>query len=142
MIDTGQEVALLVRANEPSKGMLDLPGGFVDPGEGVLEGLMRELREELAWEPSLPPGLPLEEAFTLFASFPNTYPYRDVVYNTCDMFFTILVPDFKKEDLRLDAGEVGGILMVRAQDINLNDMAFDSTRRAMEAFLSYKARRS
>ena len=138
VIDTGDTVALLVRGNEPAKGKLDLPGGFVDPGEGILISLLRELREELGWEPPIPPGKPLETYFTLFASFPNTYVYRDVPYNTCDIFFFLLAPEFKQAELKLEEGEVAEIRFVRPEDINLDDLAFDSTRRAMEAFISYK----
>ena len=41
------EVLLTVRAHEPGKGELDLPGGFVEPYESAEEGLLRELKEEL-----------------------------------------------------------------------------------------------
>jgi 8-oxo-dGTP pyrophosphatase MutT (NUDIX family) len=116
---------------------MDLPGGFVDPGEGVLEGLVRELREELGWVPPIPPGRTLAEFFTLFASFPNTYPYKNIVYNTCDMFFTISVPSLDEKDLRLEAGEIAGIRFMRPDEIKEEDLAFDSTRRAMAAFREF-----
>ena len=128
-------MALLVRGAEPAKGKLDLPGGFVDPGEGALEALLRELREELGWEPPIPPGVPPEEFFTLFASFPNTYPYKNIVYNTCDLFFTVSIPDFQEEKLYLEAGEIAGIRFVRPGEIDPGELAFDSTRRAMRAFM-------
>ena len=83
VIQAGGKVLFLVRGKEPAKGRLDLPGGFVDRGEGALEGLRRELREEIGWEP--PEGAKLE----LFASFPNVYPYKGIVYQTCDFFFTV-----------------------------------------------------
>lgn len=39
-----------VRAREPEKGRLDLPGGFLEVGEHPADGLAREIREELGVE--------------------------------------------------------------------------------------------
>jgi ADP-ribose pyrophosphatase YjhB (NUDIX family) len=39
-----------VRAGEPEKGRLDLPGGFLEVGEHPVDGLVREAREELGVE--------------------------------------------------------------------------------------------
>jgi ADP-ribose pyrophosphatase YjhB (NUDIX family) len=125
----GERIMLLVRGKEPAKGKLDLPGGFVDPGEGAFEGLRRELREEIGWVP--PDAAP----FTLFASFPNIYPYRNIVYNTCDLFFTIDAPDLTEADLALEAAEIGGVQFIKPADINLDDLAFESTKRAIGAWL-------
>ena len=41
---------LTVRAREPEKGRLDLPGGFLEVGEHPVDGLVREVREELGVE--------------------------------------------------------------------------------------------
>jgi ADP-ribose pyrophosphatase YjhB (NUDIX family) len=137
VIRVGEKIALLVRGREPAKGKLDLPGGFVDPGEGLLDGLLRELREELGWEPPIPEGATPADVFTLFASFPNTYPYKNIVYNTCDVFFTISAPSLSAGDLRLEAGEIAGARFLRPDEVDPRDLAFDSTRRALEAFGRY-----
>jgi ADP-ribose pyrophosphatase YjhB (NUDIX family) len=129
VVRSGGGLLFLVRGKEPSKGKLDLPGGFVDPGEGAVEGLRREFREETGWEP--PPAA----VFTLFASFPNTYPYKGVVYNTCDLFFTLSAPELAEKDLRPAEGEIAGIRLIRPEDLNMEDLAFESTRRAVAAFL-------
>ena len=42
----GNEVLLIRRGNEPWKGMLAFPGGFVDKGEDPEVAVIRELKEE------------------------------------------------------------------------------------------------
>jgi 8-oxo-dGTP pyrophosphatase MutT (NUDIX family) len=148
VIRSRRGILFLIRGKEPAKGRLDLPGGFVDPGEGALEGLARELREEIGWTPpDFPPeGRPVpaggqagpaasRPALILFASFPNTYPYRGTIYRTCDMFFAMDAPDLTEADLRLEAGEIGGLRFLRPEEIRMEDLAFDSTRRALAAYL-------
>ena len=39
-----------VRAREPEKGRIDLPGGFLEAGEHPVDGLVREAKEELGVE--------------------------------------------------------------------------------------------
>ena len=135
LIVAEEKVLFLVRAKEPALGKLDLPGGFTDPGEGILEGLSRELREELGWEPPFKPGEPLRDHFKLLASFPNAYPYRGITYNVCDLFFVLMVQSLSEADLNLEAEEVSGCVFLRPQEINLEDLAFDSTRRAVKVYL-------
>jgi NADH pyrophosphatase NudC (nudix superfamily) len=127
IVETGDTVALLVRAKEPSLGKLDLPGGFIDPGEGVVEGLRREFREEIGWDPG--------SAFSFFASFPNIYPYKGIEYNTCDLFFILSAPGLQREDLRLDPGEIADVRFLRPAEIDPAELAFDSTRRVIRAYL-------
>ncbi|MDR0378298.1 MAG: NUDIX domain-containing protein [Spirochaetaceae bacterium] len=131
-------VLLLSRGKEPARGKLDLPGGFVDPGEGALEGLARELREEIGWTPPSGEGSG-PPAFRLFASFPNVYPYRGILYNTCDMFFSLDAPELTEEDLHPQAKEIEGLRFVEPEDILMEDIAFDSTRRALAAYLRLPA---
>jgi len=108
----------------------------VNPGEGAVEGLRRELREEIGWEPPSKEGDPAPQVFKFLASFPNIYPYRGIIYHTCDLFFTLEAPDLKEEDLRLEKGEIGGVRFLRPGDIRTEDLAFDSTRRAVRAYLA------
>lgn len=41
-----RSVLMIRRGGEPYRGLLALPGGFVDPGETVEQAALRELREE------------------------------------------------------------------------------------------------
>ena len=43
----GDTVLVTVRAREPHKGKIDVPGGFLETGEEPAEGLKREVSEEL-----------------------------------------------------------------------------------------------
>lgn len=54
-----------VRALEPEKGKVDVPGGFLEVGEHPVDGLKREVREELGVE------IEVEERPVLLA--PHTY---------------------------------------------------------------------
>jgi 8-oxo-dGTP pyrophosphatase MutT (NUDIX family) len=130
IVSNGEELVFLVRGKEPAKGKLDLVGGFVDPGEGALEGLRRECREELGWDPG--------ENITLFASFPNIYPYKDITYNTCDLFFCTTVPGLGPENFHWEEKEISGIHFIKPSKLDLDDLAFDSARRAVDAYLKQR----
>jgi ADP-ribose pyrophosphatase YjhB (NUDIX family) len=135
VISTGETVVLLVRGKDPAKGKLDVPGGFVEPGEGVLDGLLRECREEIGWEPP-------EPAFSFLASFPNSYPYKGINYTTCDIFFTISAAGLSEKDFHIDPEEIGGLRFIKPSEINFDDLAFDSTRKALRAYLEMAKKES
>jgi len=123
----GEKLVFLVRGKEPAIGKLDLPGGFVDIGEGVIDGLYRELKEEIDWTP---PTVPV-----LFASFSNVYKYKDIDYNTCDMYFSVSAEGLKPDDFHLEEAEVSAVRFLKPQDINFNDFAFPSTVKAVKTYL-------
>ncbi|GHV96346.1 DNA mismatch repair protein MutT [Spirochaetia bacterium] len=131
----GERLMFLVRGKEPARGKLDLPGGFVDLNEGALEGLYRELQEEIGWTPPVPPGAPLSQVFTLFASFPNIYPYKNITYHTCDLFFSLSAPGLSEKDLHLEEAEIAGVCFLVPDEINYDALAFESTRRAVKAYV-------
>jgi ADP-ribose pyrophosphatase YjhB (NUDIX family) len=126
------KILVLLRGKEPGLGKLDLPGGFVDPGEGLLEGLRRELREELNWTPA--------GDFRFLASFPNIYPCEGTVYKTCDAYFTVEAPEFDPGAIRLD-DENSEFRLVDPAAIEPSDMAFTSTRQALAAFLQRRMKK-
>ncbi len=46
----GNEVLLIKRGREPAKGLWSIPGGVINVGERILEGLAREVLEETGIE--------------------------------------------------------------------------------------------
>jgi ADP-ribose pyrophosphatase YjhB (NUDIX family) len=134
-----ERILFLVRGKEPSKGKLDLPGGFIDPGEGAIEGLYRELKEELNWMPKIPKGESLYNVFKLFASFPNIYFFKGINYNTCDLYFYVNAPGLEKKDLQLERAEITEALFLRSDEIDLEQLAFESTKRAIRTYLELKS---
>lgn len=50
VIFDGASVLLAKRGHEPAKGTWSLPGGAVELGEKVIDGLKREIREEIGIE--------------------------------------------------------------------------------------------
>ena len=74
------ELLFTRRAIYPHFGKLDLPGGFVDPGEPAEQALARELKEELGME---------VEHMEYFASAPNEYVYSGFSVFTLDLAFVV-----------------------------------------------------
>lgn len=85
VLQVGDEVLLAERARDPAAGRLDFPGGFVDPGEPLEDAVVRETEEEL--------GLTVDRgALRYLLSLPNRYPFGDITYRVCDVFFTARLP--------------------------------------------------
>jgi NAD+ diphosphatase len=62
----GDRVLVAIRAHDPKKGQVDTPGGFLTPGEHPLDGLRREILEEL--------GIEIDVSFEDFVQgVPHTY---------------------------------------------------------------------
>ena len=112
-----------VRKHEPMGGMLDLPGGFVDQGESAEEAARREVKEEL--------GIDIHDLRYLF-SFPNTYPYRGMVYDTLDLIFLV---QWNQPPEVTAADDLEAAIWVRRDAVEYERIGFDSLRRAVRRYL-------
>ncbi len=119
MICHADELILTTRAFEPYKGRLDLPGGFLEPHETFEEGARREIDEEL--------GIDLPKLEYLF-SFPNIYPYRDIIYHTSDVYFKVDLPN---KPLLTPGDDVSKAQWYHLDSIDLDSIAFASMRKAI-----------
>lgn len=121
------EMLLVERAQQPQKGKLDFPGGFVDYNESNEQALKRELFEELQ--------LPINELRYLF-SFPNQYLYRDVLYATLDSFFEITLQT--KPNFVLQQEEVSRYLWLDISSVDSRQLAFASGQHALAEYINNK----
>ncbi len=76
-----QKVLLANRVIEPHKGMLTVPGGFLDAGESFEEGAMRELNEELDLKDDDYGPL------TYLTSTHDAYPYQNEIIPIVNVLF-------------------------------------------------------
>lgn len=121
VIITYQNQILFTRRNRnPQKGKLDLAGGFVDANESAEETCQREIMEELNFKIDL-------SQLKYRASFPNLYQYKDIVYNTIDLFFEY--PLTEKPHFQLDKSELQEIVWISQKELHLNDLAFESQKK-------------
>jgi mutator protein MutT len=78
LFNTKGELLLTRRAFEPYKGMLDLPGGFIDPMESGEQAVVREIREEL--------GIAVH-SLQYFGTYPNEYVFSGFSVFTLDLAY-------------------------------------------------------
>lgn len=124
VIRTADELLVCERAREPHRGLLDLPGGFLDPDESAEAGLARELKEELGLE------VAIEQLHYLF-SYPNVYPYEGIVYRSCDSYFEI---QFAEKPRVSAADDVASVRWVPLDGIDFDRIAFSSLKEALERY--------
>ena len=127
IIESEGEILLAVRGKNPGLGLLDLPGGFIDHHETVEDALIRELQEELGLDIG-----PRESLYPCYiGSFPNTYPYRGITYETVDMFYHIQLD--KKPHLKAD-DDVAELVWVPNDQIPMDKIAFPSIRNVLDLY--------
>ena len=112
-------VLFAVRSADPGRGLLDLPGGFVEPGESLEQGLQREVREEL--------GIALP-AVRYLGSCANEYLFDGVLYHTSDAFFTARLTE---RPALAPADDIAHAHWLRPDQIAPADIAFRSVRESI-----------
>ena len=123
ILNEKKELLVVRRKNNPGKGMLDLPGGFMDMNETGEEGVVREVKEETGLD-----AIDIQYQF----SYPNTYLYSGLLVHTLDMFFKIQVKDLSHIEAMDDAA---AYYWIPLSDIHIEEFAFDSTKNGLKRFL-------
>jgi len=121
--DARGHLLLIRRAKEPGRGLLGLPGGFVDPGETGEEAVRREVLEEI--------DLKLQTVRYL-TSFPNQYLFQGFVWPVLDLFYIAEVESFSKAKPMV---EVQSLEIVAPADVKFEEIAFASNAQALRLYL-------
>ena len=106
IINENKELLVATRAHEPSKGTLDLPGGFVDLDETGEEAVIREVKEET--------HLDVLDAKYLF-SIPNRYVYSGFEVHTLDLVYLCKIGDIKNLQAEDD---VANLQFIKINELN------------------------
>ena len=110
------ELLITKRKHNPVKGMLDLPGGFADPGETIEACLMREIKEELNLNIT---------SLKYFCSVPNTYIYKNVTYSITDFAFSCSVDDFNSIKA---ADDISDFYFMELANLDINLFGLESPK--------------
>lgn len=124
IVNDKDELLAVRRKNEPAKGTLDLPGGFVDMEETGEQGMAREVMEET--------GLKVTHLRFLF-SLPNLYLYSGIVVHTLDMFYECQVEDLSLVHAMDDAEEY---LWIPLSKIKTEEFGLLSVREGLTRYLA------
>lgn len=128
IVEVEGSILTLVRSRSPKLGLLSLPGGFVDSGERAEDAAVRECFEETG----------LEVYITSFVgSWPNEYEHKQVLYKTCDLYFSAeFTGSF--DTISCDPSEVSGFKLLPFSEIETAPIAFESHRNAIFTYLALK----
>jgi mutator protein MutT len=113
------KILFTVRNVDPDKGKLDLPGGFIDPGETAEEAACREIKEEIGLT------IPITKLLYVTTS-PNNYLYKKVAYRTMDIFYECSLDSESIEVTAKD--EIKELVWINRKEIDLNQIGFISIR--------------
>ncbi len=125
IIETPEGILFVRRKFEPKKGMLDLPGGFVDLGETAEDAIARELDEELRFKEG--------DKLEFFATNPNDYTFGNMLYMTLDIFFKAYVEDTSE---LVASDDALSIEYIKPKDINLDEIGFASAKTVVKKYLT------
>ena len=123
--DKNNKILLTKRKFEPSRGTLDLPGGFIDIGDTAEKACERELKEEI--------GLNLNQnKLKYLFSLPNIYKFSDFNVYTLDLFYEYKIDEFRNLKAQDDVEE---IVFVDKNNLDIEKIGLKSIKEGIKKYL-------
>jgi len=119
------EILLAKRKFPPSKGMWNLPGGFLDPGESFEKALAREIKEELQLILNKP---------HYFSSYKERYHFQQVNHHILNVIFT----DKQQSPIITVGDDTSEAVFFMPSDIPYKQMNAPSERQAIKEYFARK----
>jgi NAD+ diphosphatase len=116
------------RVFDPGKGMLDLPGGFADPGESAEQAVKREIKEELGVDVL---------SVDYFCSFPNEYIYSGLSVFTTDLAFWTKI-DNPAQIIPMD--DISAIEFIYPEKLNMEELSSVSMKNIVKKVIQSRER--
>jgi NAD+ diphosphatase len=127
LLNDKDEIMFTIRAIEPRKGYLDFPGGFTEEGENLEDTTRREIKEEL--------GIEIGELEYL-STDGDRYLYDGINYHTTGVTYLGKLP--KGAEIK-PADDVESVEFYKIEDIPMDQLAWPSMRRMIEALKSKRS---
>ncbi len=124
IFDNQDRLLCIRRGKNPGKGLLGLPGGFVDLNETIEEAAIREVWEET--------GIKIELKDFL-GNIPNTYIYSGIEQYPLDFYFSATITD--DSHIKMQVDEITDILFIPRTEIKIEAFAFHSARILLKKIL-------
>jgi len=118
LINQKGEILFVIRKNDPKKGMLDLPGGFVDINETLEDGMVREIQEELGIRISA-------NDLTYLGSTVDEYSYGNIDGRTINAMYHTKLPE---NESIVPADDVEDFLFIAPNNIPYDKLAFQGMK--------------
>jgi len=124
LINTAGEILFVIRKIDPKKGMLDLPGGFVDIDETLEEGMIREIDEELGVAITV-------EKLRYLGSMVDEYEHGGIESRTINAMYTAPLPENAHI---VPADDVADFLFISPNKIPYEKLAFQGMKDFLKTY--------
>jgi NAD+ diphosphatase len=129
LVDGEGRILLGRRGREPSIGKWELPGGFIEAGESLEDGAVREAKEEL--------GLDIDPAALHYAaSQPDMYLYDNIYEPVVSPTFWAAMPEGVTPEAKDDVSEVQ---FFAPEKIPYDKLSSPPHEKAIKAFLAMRS---